>query len=116
MKAHLKRHGKHPNFNQTETLQIEKRGGKRGEGARFYVISRLERGQRDPMAASFCDLVDALGMFVSAPIGEADVETLAFPIPALGEDPSDWGEVAGYPWNGASIEQVAEEILRNEEL
>ena len=118
MEAVIKYHGPHPEFREGgETMQIEKIGGTLGLEPRFYVVSRIERGMvTDPTSAMFIDMVDALGDLVGKPSGDTGVECLAFRIPDLNEEPEDWGEVAGFVWNGASIEQVVEEVKRDEDL
>ena len=118
MKPELIRHGPHQDWGeQAETLQVEKRGGPLGDVPRFYVISSISKdGIIDPTAETFIDLVDALGMLAGKTTGDSDRETLAFAISGLNLKPEDWDEVAGHVWNGVSIEQIAEEILRNEEL
>ena len=118
MEATIKYHGPNPTFRSGgETLQIEKIGGNLGECSRFYTVSRIARGMiTDPSSAMFVDMVDTLGVLLDKPSGDAAAECLAFRIPALNAAPEDWGEVAGYNWNGASIEQIVEEVKRDESL
>lgn len=113
--ATIVKHGSHPGFDRTETVQVEKRGGPLGSEPRYYVVSLLLAENRIPETVEILDMVDEmLGLVFKK--GDADVETLAFRIPSLDESPESWTEVAGGMWNGASIEQIVEEILRNEEL
>ena len=118
MEALIKYHGPHPEFREGgETLQIEKTYGKLGPEPRFYVVSRIARGMvTDPTSALFIDMVDALGALLDKPSGDTEVECLAFRIPNLNKEPEDWEEVAGFVWNGASIEQIVEEVKRDEDL
>jgi hypothetical protein len=118
MEATIKYHGSHPEFREGgKTMQIEKTGGELGPEPRFYVVSRVEKGMvTDPVATAFVDMVDALGELFDKPSGLAEVECLAFRIPALNEAPENWAEVAGSLWNGASIEQIVEEVKRDRDL
>jgi hypothetical protein len=119
MEATIKYYGPNPTFKSPggETLQIEKIGGKLGGCSRFYTVSRIARGMiTDPSSVMFVDMVDALGTLVGKPSGNTEVECSAFRTPALNAVPEDWTEVAGYNWNGASIEQIIEEVKRDENL
>jgi len=115
----LIKHGPNPTFHREggETLQVEKQGGNLGEDSRFYTISWINGDLiDDPGQKTFIDMVDALGSLFGQEQGDSSGECLAFRMEGLNEEPSSWAEVAGYVWNGASIEQIAEEILRDEDL
>jgi hypothetical protein len=100
-----------------ETMRVKKTGGKLGEEPRYYVISRVCLDGLDYFTTRFCGFVETMAPLNGHKVGEADTECLAFLLDnGVDKQPTNWVEVAGHIRNGATIEEIRQEVLDNDEL
>lgn len=101
------------------TEVIAKTGGSLGDQRRYFYVSEIASNTvalTDPLDRMFVDVVDGLAGAFGYPMGKAEGECMAFAVSDPGEQPDDWEEVAGGAHNGATLEEIIEEIEEDDTL